>query len=80
MSSRKSYVRGQFAAIMREQGDLATYNTPVAPHHVEPPSGSVPAPSHPAFNQLEKVTMKELQDVSTQLSLPSIQPRAQAMD
>ena len=117
MSSRKGYVRDQFAAIMRKQGGLATRNTPiaphntsiappntsiaphntsiappntsiaphntpvapyntpvapyntlVAPHYVQPPSGPVPGgPSHPAFDKLEEMTMKELQDVSVQL-------------
>ena len=51
---------------------VAPYNTPVAPHYVQPPSGPVPSgPSHPAFDKLEEMTMKELQDVSVQLSLLS---------
>ena len=69
MSSRRGYVRDQFAAIMRGQGDLATHNAPLAPHRVESSSGYVPGPSHPAFDRLEEMRMKELQDVSAEISL-----------
>ena len=83
MSSRRDHVRDQFAVIMRKQVGRATHNIPVAPHntpiasvHVESPVGSVPRPSHPAFDKLEEMTMKELQDVSVWLSLFSIKSRA----
>ena len=73
MSSRKGYVRDQFAAIMRGRDGLATHNTSVAPRSVEPPSGSVSGPSHPAFDRLEEMRTKELKDVSGKLSRLSIQ-------
>jgi hypothetical protein len=72
MSSRRDYVRENFAATMRKQEYQAIRNTPVTPQRVEPFSGSVPGPSHPAFDRLEEMKAKQLKEVSTHLNRPCV--------
>ena len=64
MSSRKAYVRENFAAVMRKQESQAIHSTPATPRRVEPFSKSVSGPSHPAFDRLEEMRIKQLQEVT----------------
>ena len=67
MSSRRSYVRENFAAAMRKQEDTA-HSTPATPRRSE----SIPRPSHPAFDRLEEMEVKQLKEVSNNFNLPRI--------
>ncbi|KAF9653290.1 hypothetical protein BDM02DRAFT_3182830 [Thelephora ganbajun] len=62
MSSRKAYIRKNFIAAMRKQEVPAICSTNVATRRIEPFSESVPVPSHPAFDRLEEMKMKQLQE------------------
>lgn len=64
MSSRKVYIREDFAAVMRKNEGSAT----TTPRRVEPSSGFIPRPSHPAFDRLEEMKAKQLTEVSNNLS------------
>jgi len=72
MSSRRAYIRDGFAAVMRKQDGSATRNMPVTPRTTEFSSESAPGPSHPAFDRLEEMRTKELQEVSTHPDMPYI--------
>jgi len=64
MSSRRGYVRENFAAAMRKQEGSTIRGTSVTARRIEPFSESVPGPSHPAFDRLEEMKAKQLKEVS----------------
>lgn len=74
MSSRKAYVRENFAAVMRKQEGSAIRNTPVTPRHIAPSSESASGPSHPAFDRLEEMKVKELQGVGIRRAALHFEP------
>jgi len=64
MSSRKVYIREDFAAVMRKhEGSAIT-----TPLRAQPSGESIPRPSHPAFDRLEEMKAKQLTEVSNNLS------------
>ena len=64
MSSRADNTRRGFAAAMRKQEGSAVRGTPVTPRRVAPLCESPPKPSHPAFDRLEEMRTKQLEEVS----------------
>lgn len=63
MSSRRAEVRKNFNSAMNKADGLAIRNTP-ANRRIEPFSGSDSGPSHPAFDRLEEMKIKQLEEVT----------------